>query len=126
MSLLICLFGATAAVSADKRTYWPGFTGQISQIMVPVEIALPQDRFLTLKISVETSPRASDVAFDNAFRAVCKWHQGELRKLAGKLSRYNDWRVRVVFRLPAGAATNGVTVQQFRSQMLWLSNCRFQ
>ncbi|MEP5728830.1 MAG: hypothetical protein ABJL67_05605 [Sulfitobacter sp.] len=125
LGIPICLAGFSGAFAAENRTYFPGFTGRVSQFMVPVDASNTRDRFLTIKITMAQHPKASDIGFDNAFRAVCLRHQGELRKRAGKISRHNDWRMKVTFAMPLRDA-NGISVDLLRSKVLWLSNCRFQ
>ncbi len=106
-----------------QRGIGPGLRGLFRALTCPLEPEDAQDRYITLGIRFDAKPRANDVAFDNAFHAVCSAHQTDMQRAARKLIARPDWRAKIVFAWPVASA-NGVTVMQNQSQYRWLSNCR--
>ncbi|MEX0309224.1 MAG: hypothetical protein AB3N17_03165 [Tateyamaria sp.] len=114
---------AAPAYTQTTYTYWPGFSGTVTQFLVPLDASKADNRYLTLKINLAKAPKASDVAFKSAFHAACQRHRSDLVSASAKVSRHSDWRVKATFQWSL-SASNGVTVFERMHRFMWLSNCR--
>ena len=115
---------SVAAFAEGERTYWPGFTGAVTQFLTPLDATRSEDRYFTMKIRFAAEPQAEAVAFDSAFHAVCFRHQGDLLRVARSLSPRNDWRLQVRFEWPV-KSSNGINVSFSKNKLMRLSSCRF-
>lgn len=121
--LCVCTALTSPALAKTPYTYWPGFTGSVSNLAWPFDPSAGKDRYLTLDIQLPEKPQAKPDAYTSALHAACQRHRGELLAVARQVSPDNDWRAKISFEWHI-STNNGVTLKGREHRYMWLSNCR--